>query len=231
MVGWNKHVADAHRVARQKFLDWVWHGKPNMGRFYTEMCEARRVFKSRLKWCQNHQEQIKLDVLASHHSKKDFRGFWKNANKMNARRALPVSMGSVCDPQKIANLFKDHFIVKSPLGPSKTTVNVVSGRQIGVEFNFKEVAHTIKQMTKGKSPGHDGLSIEHLQNAGHHLPRLLSMLYKLCISHSFIPIEMIRTIVVPITKNKTGDLSDINNYRPISLATIIAKVFDSLLNK
>lgn len=40
-----------------------------------------------------------------------------------------------------------------------------------------------------------------------------------------------KTIVVPIVKNKTGDLSDVSNYRPISLATITAKVFDGVLDK
>lgn len=40
-----------------------------------------------------------------------------------------------------------------------------------------------------------------------------------------------RTLVVPITKNKTGDVSDKNNYRPISLATVVAKVFYGLLDQ
>lgn len=40
-----------------------------------------------------------------------------------------------------------------------------------------------------------------------------------------------KTVVVPIIKNRTGDASSINNYRPISLATIIAKVLDSMLDK
>ncbi|CAK1585979.1 unnamed protein product [Parnassius mnemosyne] len=39
-----------------------------------------------------------------------------------------------------------------------------------------------------------------------------------------------KTIVVPIVKNKTGDISDKGNYRPISLATIIAKVLDGVLD-
>ncbi|KAL0894745.1 hypothetical protein ABMA27_013279 [Loxostege sticticalis] len=40
-----------------------------------------------------------------------------------------------------------------------------------------------------------------------------------------------RTIVIPIPKNRTGDSSDVSNYRPISLASVIAKVLDSLLNR
>ena len=38
---------------------------------------------------------------------------------------------------------------------------------------------------------------------------------------------MIETIIVPIVKNKCGHLSDSNNYRPIALATIISKLFES----
>lgn len=43
---------------------------------------------------------------------------------------------------------------------------------------------------------------------------------------------MIRIIGTSILKNKTGDISDRNNYnyRPISLATILAKVFDDVLD-
>lgn len=40
-----------------------------------------------------------------------------------------------------------------------------------------------------------------------------------------------KTLVVPIIKNRTGDSSDINNYRPISLATVMAKVLDSVLDR
>ncbi|XP_061719997.1 uncharacterized protein LOC133527124 [Cydia pomonella] len=85
-------------------------------------------------------------------------------------------------------------------------------------------------MTKGKSPGRDGLCIEHLRHAGPHLPRVLSLLFNLCLSHSYLPPELLETLVVPIIKNRTGDASDGSNYRPISLATVVAKVFDSVIN-
>lgn len=38
------------------------------------------------------------------------------------------------------------------------------------------------------------------------------------------------TIVVPILKDKTGDLSDKCNYRTISLASVVAKMLDSVVD-
>lgn len=37
-------------------------------------------------------------------------------------------------------------------------------------------------------------------------------------------------VVVPLVKNETGDVSDIANYRRISLATVTAKALDGLFN-
>ncbi|KAJ8706421.1 hypothetical protein PYW08_011047 [Mythimna loreyi] len=86
-------------------------------------------------------------------------------------------------------------------------------------------------MKGGKSPGHDGFSIEHLKFAGVHLPRVLATFFTLCVNHSYLPSEMLRAVVVPIVKNKTGDIPDQADYRPISSATVIAKVLDDLLDR
>ena len=40
---------------------------------------------------------------------------------------------------------------------------------------------------------------------------------------------MIETTIVPIVKNKCGNITDSNNYRPIALATIVSKLFESVL--
>lgn len=57
------------------------------------------------------------------------------------------------------------------------------------------------------------------------------MLFTLCIGHYYLPADMIKTIVVSVLKTRTGDASNVNNYKPISMATIIRKVLDSVLNK
>ncbi|KAJ0179383.1 hypothetical protein K1T71_005095 [Dendrolimus kikuchii] len=215
VIGWNKYVADTHREARLKFLTWVTAGKPSGGIFYNEMLESRRTFKRKLKWCQDREEQLKMDTLALNHSKKMFKSFWKNTNKVNCKSSLPAAVGGIQDHKMIAELFREHFSVSSPLGSSSGKMS--DGGAVGtsgVLISAKNISEVLKNMKRGKSPGHDALA----------------MLFNLCLAHSYLPKSLMRTVVVPIIKNKTGDSSDKNNYRPISLATITAKVLDSVIN-
>ena len=44
-----------------------------------------------------------------------------------------------------------------------------------------------------------------------------------------MPANMIETTIVHIIKNKCGNLADSNNYRPIAIATIVSKLFESVI--
>lgn len=44
-----------------------------------------------------------------------------------------MSVDGVCGAIEIADRFKDHFAIKSPLGLSQSVVNVVSGMGIGIK--------------------------------------------------------------------------------------------------
>ena len=73
----------------------------------------------------------------------------------------------------------------------------------------------------GKSSGRDGISAESLL--------LLSLCFSLCLTHGYLPKSLMETTIVPIVKNKCGNLSNSNNYRPIAIATITSKVLESLI--
>ena len=88
-------------------------------------------------------------------------------------------------------------------------------------MSFKEYIHKLQW---GKSCGFDGLFAEHLLYSGDKLPIMLTMCLNACLSHGFLPNMMIKSIIVPVIKNKTGDVSDKSNYRPIALASVVSKL-------
>ncbi|KAG7295745.1 hypothetical protein JYU34_020793 [Plutella xylostella] len=205
IIGWNFHVKDLHQKARFKFKIWELAGKPKQGEKFDEMCESRKLFKAKIKWCQANQEKIKMDQIATSRNNKDFSKFWKQTEQLNIKPGLPDSIQGLNDPREICNMFKDHFKVSSSLGqsagPPCGTVGADSceGERF-IRFSSQEIAKCIKCMKRGKSPGHDSLSIEHLLHGGPHLHRVLSMFYTLCLTHCHLPQAMLKTIVVPIIK-------------------------------
>ena len=50
---------------------------------------------------------------------------------------------------------------------------------------------------------------------------LLSLCFSLCFTHGYMLLDMIKTTIVPVIKNKCVNLADTNNYRPIAIATIV----------
>ncbi|KAL0852559.1 hypothetical protein ABMA27_016978 [Loxostege sticticalis] len=233
-IGWNKHVRDAHREAQFWYRSWLQYGKPSSGFIYNKMRDSKRYFKAKVKYVQNNESQIKLDIIAQNHRTNNFKEFWKNTNKLNPKLSIPASVAGKSDPIEIANAFGNHFKVVPEGGAQFNLAMFDAESSVGnltVRFTAREVDSIIRGMARGKSPGHDELSIEHLKYAGVHLPRVLSLLFNLCVSHCYLPEDVMFTVVVPIIKNKLGDASDLSNYRPISLATVIAKVLDGLLDR
>jgi len=47
----------------------------------------------------------------------------------------------------------------------------------------------------------------------------------MCIVHGYIP----NTTIVPICKNKNGNISDTSNYRPVAEATVVSKLLEHFI--
>ena len=72
----------------------------------------------------------------------------------------------------------------------------------------------------------DGLAAEHFICTDDRIHVILSILFNCFTSHGYLPSEFMKTAIVPIIKNKTGDTSDKNNYRPIALVTDCSKMVE-----
>ena len=51
----------------------------------------------------------------------------------------------------------------------------------------------------------------------------------MCIVHRYIPNSCLNTTIVPICKNKNGNMSDTSNYRPVTVATVVSKLLEHFI--
>lgn len=228
--GWNYHVADSHKKARFYFECWTVSGRPSSGIEYENMRNSRAVFKNKLNWCQRNEESIKMNILATHKRNKNFIKFWNATKRLKYKQSLPISVDGCQEPLKIAELFVQKFKVEPlPLKEYVRDTEFCVNNDV-IEFTRTDILKVILNMKRGKSPGHDGLSLEHILYASDEIYTHLCHLYNLCIKYGYLPEALMHTIVVPVIKNKTGDLSSASNYRPISLGTIIGKILERLIH-
>ena len=86
-----------------------------------------------------------------------------------------------------------------------------------------------KSLPSRKSSGLDSLNGESLKHADPLSCLLLSICYTCMFKHCYMPQSMINSVIVPLVKNKYGDLTDNNNHRPIALSSIASKVFEHII--
>ncbi len=84
----------------------------------------------------------------------------------------------------------------------------------------------VLHLKKGKTDGHEGLCSDNIINAPHSLFVMLTLINNTMLVHGLSPDSMILVTMVPIPKNKRQYMVDSNNYRAITLSSIIGKVLD-----
>ena len=108
--GWNDFVADKHHATGSAFLDWVVAGKPRSG-LNMIMRRTRSQFKLALRYCKQHEANIRSNVLAKSLFAKDYNKFWKSVSRSNNSKAVNdacVISGCTGDVD-IANRWRTRF--------------------------------------------------------------------------------------------------------------------------
>ena len=165
----------------------------------------------------------------------DMRAIWKalktiTSNGSNSSRALPENI----DAKSLNNHFvsvSDSLIKESKSNeyecPSKLIefCNSRNSEQQPLSIPLlavHEVGKFISSMKNKKSSGFDGISAKILKLTLPYIVDSLTYIYNLCIKHSVFPDQLKHAKVIALPK-PNRDLSDVNNYRPISLLSSLSK--------
>ena len=98
-------------------------------------------------------------------------------------------------------------------------------------FTIADVEIAIRKLAKNKALGVDQVCPEHLIFAEKAVSKHLCILFNACISHGCVPDSFTSSVIVPVVKDKLGDLTSCNNYRPISLVSMFSKTFEICLSQ
>lgn len=95
--------------------------------------------------------------------------------------------------------------------------------------NVNEVKRIIEELKNGKAVGIDGISAEFLKKYKEEYSIKIAKLVNDSFESGIFPDILKKSLVTPIFKS--GNPKDKNNYRPISVVSVVAKVFEKVIQR
>ena len=142
----------------------------------------------------------------------------------------PEVLSSASDKAK---LFAENFSLNSNLYDSGTSLPVFPSRTNLKLHNMsvtpKIVGKVIMNLDLSKASGPDCIPVVVLKNCVPELSYILAELFNKCLKESCFPDHWKVSSVVPVFKN-VGERSTAKNYSPVSLLSVVSKVFEKLVN-
>ena len=235
--GWNAYCKEAHAHARDAYVIWRSYGCPRHGFLFEEMKRTRAYFKCIFRKCKRDVTKHTADSIATKLLHKDDKSFWKEIKRQNdcSTSKSASTVNNVTGDQNIADMWHKHYklLLNSSSDESmKRFVQYEIGKRDCLSLDrvtVEEISQAIKQMKNGKSSGLDNLYGEHFKNSHSKVHVLLSLLFNAMIIHGHLPSSFMDSIIVPLVKDKKGDITSVENYRPLAITSVASKIFEIIL--
>ena len=230
--GWSDYVSELYKYSREIRFLWLDNGKPRQGSLFQELNRSKARFKYALRFIRKNESNLRKESLAKKMTKLNSNEFWKEISAINnSKTPLPVTVENANEPQAICKLWENHyqgifnclpkvgFDCNFPFSESHNSVKVTNS----------EMGDAINSLQDNKSCGLDGIYAEHIKYASGKLIPLLRMCFTGLFVHGFLPRSLMSVVLIPIIKNKCGNISSKDNYRPIALASVVSKLLEAII--
>ena len=135
------------------------------------------------------------------------------------------------DPSVIAHSFNTFFhstFTRSDFDlPRIEDLPTPSSQLSSISIDSSDIFKALSKLNPGKAMGCDGLSPKVLKSCAMSLAEPVTALFGKSLLSSTFPAEWKTHLITPIPKS--GDLSSVCNYRPISLLCILSKLLESVV--
>ena len=182
-------------------------------------------------------EQESIDKLIT--SINEPKVFWKHAKSISGK------IGGNNSNNILASKWVEHFSALSKKDPSqlypdnpnviniknqiKDVINEPSTKSIlDKHFTINEILDGIKKLKAGKASAHDIVSNDLIKATATTIAPILCDLFNFIITHEYVPVFWGIGMIIPLYKS--GEISDTNNYRGITINSCISKLFTLIMN-
>ena len=213
-------------------------GKPRFGVLFSQMSRSRAEFKRALRFCRQHEEQLKLDACESSFDFKDSKGFWNSIYNVgnNACKHNVTNIGNAFGDKEIANMWKSHFFnIYNELHDDVSQkqfydriADTVCNSSVSL-ISVQNVVDAVNKQHKNKAAGPDCIKMETFLYGNMRLYIHLTQMFNMFITHGYLPETFMNSTIIPLIKNRAGNVTDVNNYRAIAISNSISKIFETVL--
>lgn len=173
---------------------------------------------------------------------KNTKTLWNNLNTILGRNQrtdkieISSSKGLVCDDQKVADELNNYFSgciadlkkQSGPPEPQKVEISPASSMLLE-PVTTAEILSIIRSLKNNSSTGHDGISTKVIKKLSHKLAPDIVILINTIFETGVYPSQFKLAMVTPLFKG--GNKSSVENFRPISVLTILNKIVEKALYK
>ena len=195
---------------------------------YIKFSSCRRELKQLIK--QKMNDNFSDDCSSDHINKK----FWSYVKSSNNTHRIPNSVNyNGChrtDSAEQAELFNkffyDQFSDESTYDIPIDDCNL-NNQLFNIQFDHMEICKLLRQINPNKAHGPDGIHGMILKKCAATLSYPLSTLFRASYNSGQIPNDWKLANVVPI--HKKGSKNSVENYRPISLTSLVMKQYEKII--
>jgi Reverse transcriptase (RNA-dependent DNA polymerase)/Endonuclease-reverse transcriptase len=228
---YNKLIRSLKKKTRQLHAK---HKTTKLPKDYDKYSQARSSLNQAKKNAENSFLSNSLDDMLKTSQKR----FWsyvkyKTKGQHSSVPTLKNANGNlVSDPKEKANLLNQHFHsiftkvnLSEPIEVPNRTDEKFSLRNIHLVKSG--ILNLVKNLNQHKSPGPDGITPKLLKLVPEEISDYLLLLFNKCFELGTLPSKWKTANVTPIFKK--GSRASPENYRPISLTSVVCKLFEHII--